>query len=131
MIKAGSGNIINIASTAAFQPVPKLAAYAASKSYVMNFSDAIAYELKNKNIKVLTVSPGATQSEFGSTAGFGDDAAFFNKMPSSEDLAKFTYKAMTKQKTNAIHGLKNRFMAFSNRFAPRKMTTAIAAMMME
>jgi len=131
MIKKGTGNIINIASTAAFQPVPKLAAYAATKSYVMNFSDAIAYELKDKNIKVLTVSPGATQSEFGSTAGFGDDTTFFNKMPSSEDLAKFTYKAMSQQKTNVIHGLKNRIMAFSNRFAPRKIAIAIAAMMMK
>ena len=126
-----SGHIINIASTAAFQPVPKLAAYAASKSYVMNFSDAIAHELKEYNVNVLTISPGATQSEFGKTAGFGEDADFFNKMPKSEDLAKFIYKSMMKNKTNAIHGFKNKIMAFSNRFAPRKMTTYIAALMMK
>lgn len=131
MVKNGSGHIINIASTAAFQPVPSLAAYSATKTYVMNFSDAIAYELKDKNVKVTTISPGATQSEFGVTAGFGEDDPFFNKMPTSKDLAEFIYQAMIKNKTNAIHGLKNSILAFSNRFSPRKMTTAIAAKMMK
>ncbi len=131
MADNGSGHIINIASTAAFQPVPSLAAYSATKTYVMNFSDALAYELKDKNVKVTTISPGATQSEFGVTAGFGEDDTFFNKMPTSKDLAAFIYRAMIKNKTNAIHGLKNSFLAFSNRFSPRKMTTAIAAKMMK
>ncbi len=131
MANLDKGHIINIASTAAFQPVPYLAAYAASKSYVMNFSDAIAHEYKEHNVHIMSVSPGATQSEFGKVAGFGEDAAFFNKMPSSEDLAKFIYKSMKQGKTNVIHGFKNKIMAFSNRFAPRKMTTYIAALMMK
>jgi len=131
MVKNGGGHIINIASTAAFQPVPGLAAYAATKAYVMNFSDAITFELKDKNVKVTTISPGATQSEFGATAGFGEDATFFNKMPTSKDLAQFIYQSMIKNKTNAIHGIKNSFLAFSNRFSPRKMTTKIASLMMK
>lgn len=131
MAKDGGGHIINIASTAAFQPVPGLAAYSATKTYVMNFSEAVAFELKDKNVKVISVSPGATQSEFGVTAGFGEDATFFNKMPTSKDLAQFIYQSMIKNKTNAIHGLKNSFLAFSNRFSPRKMTTKIASLMMK
>jgi len=131
MVKNGGGHIINIASTAAFQPVPGLAAYAATKAYVMNFSDAITFELKDKNVKVTTISPGATQSEFGATAGFGEDATFFNKMPTSKDLAQFIYQSMIKNKTNAIHGIKNSFLAFSNRFSPRKMTTKVASLMMK
>ncbi len=129
MVQNNGGHIINIASTAAFQPIPSLAAYAATKSYVMNFSDAIAYELKNKNVKVTTISPGATQSEFGVAAGFGIDTDFFNKMPTSKDLAQFIYKSMVLNKTNTIHGVKNFVLAQSNRFATRKMTTAIAAKM--
>lgn len=131
MAQNGGGHIINIASTAAFQPIPSLAAYAATKAYVMNFSDAIAYELKNKNVKVTTISPGATQSEFGVAAGFGADTDFFNKMPTSKDLAQFIYKSMVLNKTNAIHGVKNFVLAQSNRFSPRKMTTAIAAKMIK
>ena len=131
MANLDKGHIINIASTAAFQPVPNLAAYAASKSYVMNFSDAISHEFKEHNVHIMSISPGATQSEFGKIAGFGEDAEFFKKMPSSEDLAKFIYKSMKQGKTNAIHGFKNKIIAFSNRFAPRKMTTYIAALMMK
>jgi len=131
MAKNGGGHIINLASTAAFQPIPGLAAYSATKAYVMNFSDAVAYELKDKNVKVTTISPGATQSEFGATAGFEENTDFFDKMPTSKDLAHFIYKAMTENKTNAIHGLKNAILANTNRFAPRKMSTAIAAKMMK
>ena len=131
MVNIGGGHIINLASTAAFQPVPSMAAYAATKAYVMNFSDAVAYELKDKNVKVTTISPGATQSEFGSSAGFKEDSTFFNKMPTSRDLAQFIYQSMIKNKTNAIHGFKNSILAFSNRFSPRKMTTKIASLMMK
>lgn len=131
MTENGGGHIINLASTAAFQPIPGLAAYAATKAYVMNFSDALAYELKDKNVSVTTISPGATQSEFGATAGFEENIDFFDKMPTSKDLAQFIYKAMTENKTNAIHGLKNAILANTNRFAPRKMSTAIAAKMMK
>jgi len=126
MIKRGNGNIVNIASTAAYQPVPSLASYSATKAYVMNFSEAIAFELKNKNVFVTVICPGGTQSEFGHTAGFEEDDKFFNNMPTAKSLAEFIYKAMIAKKTNAIHGFKNNFLAFSNRFAPRKLTAYLA-----
>ncbi|HIP27088.1 MAG TPA: SDR family NAD(P)-dependent oxidoreductase, partial [Flavobacteriaceae bacterium] len=126
MIKRGNGNIVNIASTAAYQPVPSLASYSATKAYVMNFSEAIAFELKDKNVNVTTICPGATQSEFGHAAGFNENDKFFNNIPTAKNIAKFIYKAMKANKTNAIHGFKNNFLAFSNRFAPRKLTTYIA-----
>lgn len=131
MVKNGHGHIINLASTAAFQPIPGLAAYSASKAYVMNFSDAIAYELRDKNVNITTINPGATQSEFGAIAGFEENTNFFDKMPTSKDLAQFIYKAMIANKTNTIHGFKNAFLANTNRFATRKMSTAIAAKMMK
>lgn len=131
MVKNGGGNIINIASTAAFQPMPKLAVYAATKAYVMNFSDAIAYELKDKNITVTCINPGATNSEFAKVANFTSEVAVNPKNPSSEDLAEFIYQAMVQQKTNVIHGLQNAVMAFGNRFVSRKISTYIAAKKLE
>ena len=130
MVENGGGNIINIASTAAYQPVPTLATYAASKAYVLNFSEGIAFELKPKNVYVTAICPGATQSEFGKVAGFEENANFFKGMPSSKSLAEFIYQSMQKKKTNAIHGLKNKLLAFSERFAPRKLTTYIAYKLM-
>jgi short-subunit dehydrogenase len=128
MVVQGGGKIVNIASTAAYQPVPKLAAYSATKSYVMNFSEAIAYELKDNNVQVTVICPGATQSEFAQVAGFKEGE---NSFPTSKELAHFIYDKVTKGKTNAIHGIKNNLLAFSNRFVPRKITTRIAAKMMD
>ena len=127
MVANGGGNIVNIASTAAFQPMPHLAVYAATKSYVMNFSDAIAYELKDKNIKVTCINPGATNSEFAQVANFTSSVIQDNKIPSSRDLAVFIYDVMKQGKTNTTHGLKNSIMAWSNRFVPRTLSTKIAA----
>jgi len=129
MLENGGGNIINIASTAAFQAIPTIATYAASKAYVLSFSEAIAHELKNENIFVTAVCPGATESEFATSAGFQSGDAFDNA-PTSSDLAEFIFKSMVRKKIAPIHGLKNNLLAFSLRFSPRKINTAIAAWMM-
>ena len=130
MVKKQFGHIINIASTAAFQGIPGFAAYAASKAYVLHFSEAIAEELKKDNVKVTVINPGATKSEFAERAGFKNDN-FFSKAPTSRDLAEFIYSSMKKGKISAIHGFKNKFLAFSTRTAPRNMLVKIAGKMME
>jgi len=130
MVDAGGGQIVNIASTAAFQGVPYLSAYAASKAYVMHFSEALAYELKPKNVFVTTICPGATESEFGEVAGF-KDGEVKPKMPTSRELAEFTFREVEKRKVNSIHGQMNAFMTFSQRFAPRKLITSITASMIK
>lgn len=130
MLKNGSGNIVNIASAAAFQPIPNLAIYAATKAYVMSFSEGIAFELKDKNITVTVICPGATKSEFGAVAGYSENSEVFKGIPTSKDLAEFIFKAMKAKKTNAIHGLKNNLLVFSGRFAPRKLLTYIASKIM-
>jgi len=129
MVNAGNGNIINIASTAAFQAVPNFSSYAATKAYVLHFSEAIAYELKDDNVKVTVICPGATKSEFADVADV--DQKHFSKAPSSRELAEFTFNAMKKGKVTAIHGMKNNLLVFSTRTSPRKMTTAIAAKVMD
>ncbi|MCK5838322.1 MAG: SDR family oxidoreductase [Bacteroidales bacterium] len=130
MVKQGNGHIVNIASTAAFQPVPYLAAYSATKAYVLSFSEALAYELKTKNVFVTAICPGATVSEFGQTAGF-KDGKMQNNMPSSRYLAEFTFKEVKKKKIMSIHGAKNGFMAFGQRFVPKNIITKMAASMMK
>ncbi len=131
MIGAGGGHIINIASTAAFQAIPGFAAYAASKAYVLNFSEAIAYELKDDNVKVTTICPGATQSEFAKVAGMEKLPSTGTKLPVSRDVAEFTYQMMTKGKVTAIHGSMNKLMAVGPRLMPRRLITKIAGKMME
>lgn len=129
MIKAGNGNIINIASTAAFQAVPKIAAYSATKAYVLSFSEAIAYELKDNNINVTAICPGPTKSEFADVAKMADSP--YSKAPTSRELAEFTYLKMMDGKVTAIHGFMNNFLTFFQRFVPRKMVVKISAKMME
>jgi len=131
MIKNGGGNIVNIASTAAFQPIPNMAVYAVTKAYVMSLSDALAYELKDKNVIVTCINPGETKSEFAKVAEFQNESIFKGNIPTSKDLAIFIYNSMIKGKTNVINGLKNSILALTNRFASRKITTHIAAKMMQ
>ncbi len=130
MLLSGGGNIINIASTAAFQAVPYMATYSATKAYVLNFSEAIANELKKDNVFVTVVCPGATKSEFADTAGF-TVGNLFNNAPSSSKLAEFIYKSMKAKKVSPIYGLKNNLLAFSLRFSPRRMNTIVAGKMMK
>lgn len=130
MLTLGGGNIINIASAAAFQAVPYLATYSATKAYVLSFSEAIGYELKKDNIFVTAVCPGATESEFATTAGFKSDNAFKNA-PTSDELAEFIYKSMKGKRISPIHGAKNNFLTFSLRFSPHKLNTMVAGKMMK
>ena len=129
MLKSGSGNIVNIASVAAFQAVPNFSTYSATKAYVLHFSEAIAYELKNDNIVVTAICPGATKSEFADVAEVNQK--HFSKAPSSRELAEFTYNEMKKGKVTSIHGLKNKLLVYSIRATPRKLVTAVAANVLE
>lgn len=116
------GAILNVASTAAFQPGPLWAVYFATKAYVLSFTEAIAFEFRNQGIKVTALCPGPTESEFGAVANVVSSDLFDSKIPDSRQVAKFGFKQLMKNKTVAVHGFKNRFLAlFLLRFTPRKM----------
>jgi len=126
------GRILNIASTAAFQPGPLMSVYYATKHYVLAFSEAIANELKDKQVTVTTLCPGPTASEFQSTANAEDSKLFKNKkLPTAEEVARYGYKMMMKGKTLAIHGGVNKLMATGVRFLPRKWVTQIVRIISE
>lgn len=126
MVKNKYGRILNVASTAAFQPGPTMSVYFASKAFVLSFSEAIANELSATGVSVTALCPGATATSFKTTAMLDSSNLFKGKVADSKEVAEFGYKAMMKGKTVAVHGLINRIMAESVRFAPRKIVTAIA-----
>ncbi len=131
MKKEGRGHVLNIASTAAFQPGPNMAVYFATKAYVLLFSEAINEELKGTGVSVTTVCPGATESGFQKQANMDNTALFNKKIPTSAEVAEFAFLAMMQRKSVAIHGFKNKLLIFAARFAPRNMVTKISKHVMK
>ena len=127
MVARRSGKILNVASTAGFQAGPYMAAYFASKAYVLSFSEAIAHELEGSGVSVTALCPGPTESGFSDTAAAGNAGMFkgATNLPTAADVAKFGYEALMDGKRVAIHGFKNNLLIFTNRLAPRKMVTSI------
>jgi len=121
----GSGKIMNVSSTAAFQPGPLMAVYYATKAYVQSFSEALANELKGTGVTVTTLCPGPTASGFQYAANINNVRLVKGrKLPSSAEVALFGYNAMMKGQTVAVHGFINKIVAQSYRFLPRKLITS-------
>lgn len=119
MIERRSGKILNLASTASFQPGPTMSVYFASKAFVLSFSEAINSEVRDRGITVTALCPGSTESGFHSrTLGEGVPVKK-RKIPSSIEVAKFGYNAMIQGRAVAIPGIKNKIMAEMVRIVPR------------
>lgn len=127
MIARGSGRIMNVASTAGFQPGPLMAVYYATKAYVISFSEAIANEVRHSGVTVTCFCPGATHTGFAHRAG-NDKSRLFQQLGamSAEKVALEGYRAVMEGRTLAISGVHNWLAAESLRFAPRKLVTAIS-----
>lgn len=125
----GSGYIMNVASTAAFQPGPLMAVYFATKAYVLSFSEAIANELAPFGVFVTALCPGPTNTKFQDRA-FGD-GSFFKGAMTPQDVAKIGYAGMMKKKRVIVPGLRNKLLAFSVRLTPRNVVTRITRKMFE
>ncbi|MBM7559148.1 SDR family NAD(P)-dependent oxidoreductase [Marinitoga litoralis] len=121
MIKFNEGKILNVASTAAFQPGPLMANYYASKAYVLSFSEALNEELKDKNISVTALCPGSTSTDFVKRANMEKSKLFYTLKPmSAEKVAKIAYDGLMNKKQVIITGFRNKLLAFLIRFIPRK-----------
>ncbi|MGH9505177.1 MAG: SDR family NAD(P)-dependent oxidoreductase [Terriglobales bacterium] len=127
MLERRAGKIMNVASTAGFQPGPLMAVYYATKAYVISFSEALANELADKNIAVTCLCPGATETGFAGRAG-NDQTRLFKKLRpmDAKSVARAGYHGLLKRKTMVIPGLRNWLVAESVRFSPRKLVTAIS-----
>ncbi|MEO0759744.1 MAG: SDR family oxidoreductase [Cyanobacteria bacterium J06648_16] len=120
MIERGMGQVLNVASTAAFQPGPYMAVYYASKAYVLSFTQAIANELKDTGVSAIALCPGPTQSNFQDRANLNEfDFFTSDKLPTAAEVAQFGYEALQRNNTVAVHGTLNKALAFSNRLFPR------------
>ena len=126
MLIENEGHIINIASIAAFMPGPFMCTYHACKAFVLLLGEAISYEIRKSNVKLLTLCPGPFLSEFVKKAH--NDYTFKKIKPiTAKKVAEFGYKKSIKGKSMAIVGFKNRLTVFACRFFPRKMVTMVSA----
>jgi hypothetical protein len=124
----GSGRILNIASTAGFQPGPYMATYYATKAFVVSFSEALAYELKDSGVTVTCHCPGATATGFSTRSG-NDTSRLFQRpgVAKAEDVAAHAYEAMMQGEVLSVHGLLNWALAQSLRITPRAVVRSLTA----
>lgn len=126
MIERSSGAILNVASTAAFQPGPKMAVYFATKAYVLSLTEALHEELAPRGIHVTCLCPGPTRTEFGDVAGFGGNGLFDKVAMNSAEVVEAGLTGLDKNKAVVIPGVVNKLTANSGRFAPRFVVRKIA-----
>ncbi|MDQ6690095.1 MAG: SDR family oxidoreductase, partial [Gemmatimonadota bacterium] len=132
MIKRRSGRVLNVASTAAFQPGPLMAVYRATKAYVLSFSEALAEELRNSGVTVTALCPGPTHTDFAQTAHLRGSRLFSAfGIADAAEVATFGYEAMMHGKRVAIPGIKNKILAQANRITPRNLSVKLARIAQE
>jgi len=118
MLKRRRGAIINLASVVAFQPFPHFAVYAASKAFVLSFSEALAEEWKDSGVRIVVVCPGAAKTEM---TVFSHNEGLLGKLPSlsTEEIVRSALHALESRRVVRIVGWLNGMMVFLNRFLPR------------
>ena len=126
MISRRSGGILNVASTAAFQPGPGMAVYFATKAYVLSFTEALHEELKPHGINVSCLCPGPTRTEFGAVAGFGEEGAFDRLSMDAAPVVEAGLRALDRNDAVIVPGFVNKVGAASTRFVPRPIVRRIA-----
>lgn len=125
MKKQKFGQIMNVASTAAFQPGPMMAVYYATKAYVLSFSEALVEELAGTGVTVTTLCPGATKTNFGSVANV-EKTKMFSKAMDATTVAALGYNGMKNGKRVVITGSSNKIGATAAKFLPRSTAAKIA-----
>ena len=118
------GGIINVASTAAYLPVPFMAVYAATKAFVLSFSEALSEELKDSNFKVMVLSPGPTSTEFFEVASGKSRKVYGSMAP--EKVVKKAMSAYKKSKRSVVSGVSNKVVAGGSKIAPKALLLKVA-----
>jgi short-subunit dehydrogenase len=125
MIERGHGGILNVASTAAFQPGPIMAVYYATKAFVLSFTEAIAEELAGTGVTVTALCPGPTATNFMESANAPASRRFAKIAMSAQSVARIGHRAFRQGRVVSIPGASNRMVAFSVRLAPRFMVRKV------
>jgi len=125
MVELRRGAIVNVSSTASFQPVPYTAVYSASKAFVTSFSMAIAEELRPYGVRVVTLCPGGTHTNFFDASQY-EKRDFAGGLQTPEEVVKVGLKALDRGRGLVISGLLNRLQVASQRLAPRSLVVKFA-----
>lgn len=132
MVKRGRGYVLNVASTAAFQPGPLMAVYYASKAYVLSFSEALSVELAGTGVTATVLCPGATRTDFQAAANMEGSRLFrAGHVMTAARVAELGYNAMLAGRSSVVTGAVNRVMAAGTRFIPRRLAARMAKMAQE
>jgi short-subunit dehydrogenase len=123
MIKAGHGLILNVASTAAFQPTPGMAVYGATKAFVLSFTEALWKETGGSGVRVLALCPGATQTEFFARTG---EEFLTSGRQTSKQVVDTAMAALDKSTPTVVSGFKNALLATGYRFTPRRLMLEVS-----
>ena len=128
MIERKTGGVLNVASTAGFQPIPYLSVYAATKAFVLHFSEALWEECKGQGVRVFCLCPGNTLTRFHQAAGIDKQRMFFSA--SAIDVARFALRKFLKSdQPSAIYGFRNKLMIYAERLSPRRLTVFVTGLM--
>lgn len=129
----GPGVLLNIASTAAYQPTPGMAAYGATKAYVLSLTEALAYETKTSPLRVLALSPGPTKTEFFDVLGGGADGkdgtdAAVGSFQTADQVVSLALQELDRKnpRPSIVSGRRNAVVAAIARLAPRRLTLALS-----
>jgi short-subunit dehydrogenase len=128
MVARRRGKVLLVASTASFQPGPRMAVYFATKSYVLSLGEALAYELRNSGVTVTILCPGATATNFFNAAGANEIA--LQPAMSASQVAGIGYRALKAGRRVVITGMLNRILALGGRYAPHSLTLPATAALM-
>ena len=133
MIERGAGAILNVASTASFQPIPNMATYAATKAFVRSFSEATHTELSGTGVSVTALCPGFTETEFGEVAGAGSFEAQFPSFVvlDARHVARDAVNGMESGARSVVPGMLHKGHALSSRFFPNTLLLPIAKRIIE
>ena len=123
MTKARHGVVLNVASTASFQPTPGMAVYGATKAYVLSFTEALWKETKGSGIRVLALCPGATDTEFFARTG---EEFLTSGRQTSKQVVDVAMAALDKSTPTVVSGLANTLLATGYRFTPRRVMLEVS-----
>ncbi|HEY2897532.1 MAG TPA: SDR family oxidoreductase [Gemmatimonadaceae bacterium] len=133
MLSRGRGRVMLVSSTAGFLPGPNMAAYCASKAYVLSLGEALARELRGSGVTLTTLCPGATHSGFASASGAESLPLFTSSLVpkmSAASVARAGYEAMMRGKPVLVTGITNKFVALSGRVFPRAVVFPVARLLL-
>ncbi len=129
MIQRGRGSVLNLGSTAAFQPGPRMAVYFASKAFVLSFTEALHEELRGTGVTATCLCPGPTKTEFVDVARMHNSRLFHLGPWPVDTVARAGYRAMRRGQPFMVPGLVNKLGAFSVRLAPRSIARKFAGIL--